>query len=891
MGVFMGVARAVPLAAGLLAAGIGPLAAQAPSPWDLAGRGEGFRDLSVDMGPGVPGGGSGAAGVGILGSLSGAAPVSSATGDDGFRMRAVPDRLPAALSTGIAPSRGGGGVVPLASPGVAPLVPVRAEVPEVRLQPVPTTLPAPATAPVVPRPPATGVSTPAGTATPPPAAGGSAPTPGPPAPAGAAPGVDDGGEATLIRADELVRDADLGTYTARGNVELTNGGRVVLADVVSYNERSDILTASGNVRVVEADGTTYFANYAELSSDFRDGFVRDMSVLLEDRSRIAAVYATRTEGRRKDFWQGVYTPCDTCPTAEGSPWPTLSGNQAGVRERQRPLWQVRAAHVVHDEEERDIVYRDAWLEVFGIPVAYTPYLSQPDPTVYRRSGILAPSFGNDDQIGFWIDVPYYYVLDDHQDATVAIRAMSDEAWLLRPEYRRRFADGNFFVTGSLTDDGEDGLSGHLNAQGQWHINEIWRAGFSSEYASSDTYLDTYDFGNPKWLTNHAWLEAFQGRSYAALEVLSYNDTRLGRDDDTNPYALPLLTYDYISDPGVWGDTVRLWGGMQGIYREDGARGNRLSASAGWTLPGTTNWGLAYEVTTDLNTDLYWLADANIVDGDDTSGFDGTVARVYPSAQATLRYPMIRVGAGNTQILEPIVSLGLAPPDLNTRHIPNEDSRDATLHTGNLFSGDRYAGRDRVDDGVRFDYGLRWTWLGDSGRSLSAQFGQVYRVFDSSAFFPEDAGYGEGFSDYVGEIDAKPHPFLDLFYRFRLDRDDLSPNANALGFRAGPPVLNVNGTYVAATAYEEDDGIDIARREEFVGGVNLAFSRFWRTWGGVRYDVRRSRVVDAWTGLTYEDECLALGLNYTTNYNEVDGEKVGQSLVVRLTLKTLGEISF
>lgn len=880
MGVFTGVIRAVPLAAGILAAATGPLAAQAPSPRDLAGRGDGFRELDVDVGRGMAVGGGGADGLKILGSLSGAASATPGVDRDrDFRMRAVPDRLPAA-ATGGAPASGDG----WRSRGPAPVVPARSEVPEVRLRPVPTTLPAPVAVPqAVPVRSAPAVD--AGQGVPRP------PAPGPEVPAGTAPVAEDGAEATLIRADELVRDADLGTYTARGNVELTNDGRLVLADLVSYNERSDTLTASGNVRVVEADGTTYFANYAELSSDFRDGFVRDVSVLLDDRSRIAAVYATRAEGRRKDFWRGVYTPCDTCPTAEGSPWPTLSGRQDGRRERQRPLWQVRAAHVVHDEEEKDIIYRDAWLEIFGIPVAYTPYLSQPDPTVYRRSGLLAPSYGADDQIGFWIDVPYYYVFDDHQDATVAVRAMSDEGWLLRPEYRRRFAEGDLFVTGSLTDDGEDGLSGHLNARGQWHINEIWRAGFSTEYASSDTYLDTYGFGNPKWLTNHAWLEAFQGRSYAALEALSYNDTRLGRDDDRNPHALPLLTYDYISDPGALGDTLRLWGGLQGIYREDGARGNRLSASAGWTLPGTTGWGLAYDVTTDLNTDLYWVENANTVEGDDTSGFDGTVARVYPSAQATLRYPMIRAGVGNTQILEPIVSLGLAPPDLNTRRIPNEDSRDATLHTGNLFSGDRYAGRDRVDDGVRVDYGLRWTWLGDSGRRVSAQFGQVYRVFDSSAFFPENAGYGDGLSDYVGEIDARPHPYLDLFYRFRLDREDLSPDATALGFRAGPPVLNVHGTYVAATAYEEDDGIDIRRREEFVGGVNMAFSRFWSTWGGARYDVRRSRVVDAWAGLTYEDECLALGLTYTTNYNEVDGERVGQALTVRLTFKTLGELGF
>ncbi|MBB4265719.1 LPS-assembly protein LptD [Roseospira visakhapatnamensis] len=881
MGVLMAVTRVAVLAVGGLVVAIEPLAAQSLDPGDLAGPGAGFREMSVDMGPDV-GSGSGAAGLGILGSLSGAAPAASGAAGRGFRMQTVPDRLPGGMATAgaAAPARSGP-----ASPGVVTVAPVA--VPDVRLRPVPTTLPpvsAPAARPTTVSAPASTTTVepaPASTATP--GAGGAAPVPA---------STESGDEPTLIRADELSRDADLGTYSARGNVELTNGGRMVMADTVTYNERADLVTANGNVRVVEADGTTYFANYVELSSDFRDGFVRDMAVLLEDRSRITAVYATRTGGTRKDFWKGIYSPCDTCPTAEGSPWPTLSGNNAsGGRERQRPLWQVRAAHVTHDEVERDIIYRDAVLEVFGIPVAYTPYLSQPDPTVYRRSGLLTPTFGVDDQLGFWTEVPYYYIIDDHQDATVAVRGMSDEGWLLRPEYRRRFGDGELFVEGSLTDDGEEGLAGHLNARGQWHINEIWRAGFDSQYASSDTYRDRYDFGNPTWLTNHAWLEAFQGRSYAAVEALSYTDNRANRDDDDNPRVLPLMTYDYVSDPGAWGDTTRLWGGFQSIFREEGTRSQRLSGSLGWTLPGTTGWGLAYEVATDLNTDLYWVEDANVVDGDTTSGFDGTVARIYPSALVTMRYPLMRSGAEGTQIVEPIVSLGLAPPDLNTRHIPNEDSRDATLHGGTLFSGDRYAGRDRVDDGVTVNYGARWTWLGSEGRRLSAQFGQVYRVFDASAFFPENAGYGDGLSDYVGQIDAVPHPYLDLFYRFRLDRDDLSPNSTVVGFRAGPPVFNVSGTYLSVPAYAEDGGTDITAREELVGGVGITFDRFWTTWGGARYDVRQSRVVDAWAGLSYDDECLGLGLNYTTNYNEVSGERVGQSVLLRLTLKTLGEISF
>jgi LPS-assembly protein len=665
----------------------------------------------------------------------------------------------------------------------------------------------------------------------------------------------------------------------------------VLADMVSYNERTGTLTANGNVRVVEEDGTTYYANYVELSADFRDGFVRDMSVLLADRSRIAAVYATRTAGERKDFWKGVYTACDTCPTSEGSVWPTLSGNEAGTRERMPPVWQIRAAHVTHDEVARDIIYRDATLEVFGIPVAYTPYLRQPDPTVYRRSGLLSPIFGVDDGMGYWTEVPYYLVIDDQQDATLAVRAMSEEAWLLRPEYRMRFAEGELSLAGSFTDDGDEGLSGHLNSRGRWHINDIWRAGFDSELASFDGYLDRYDFPRPTWLTNHAWVEAFSGRSYAAIEGFHYNDTRTDLDDAENPIVLPLVTYDYESEPGWMGGQALLDGGLQSIHREDGPSGTRVSGSVGWRLPGTTAWGLAYEAETRLNADVYSVSDANTVEGDPTSGYDGMVSRLYPSARLTLRYPMIRVAPSHRQIVEPVVALAMAPPGLNTKRIPNEDSLDPELHIANLLTGDRTAGRDLIDDGMSVNYGLRWSYIDDDGGSVQASFGQAYRFLGDDTPFPRQAGYGSGLSDYVGGLDVRPNPYLDVFARVRLDRDTLDPNTAVLGFRGGTAVLNVSGTYVNATSLDARDGNDLPRREEIVASVGTAFSRYWDAYAGGRYDFVNDRTVDIWGGVSYEDECLVLALDYTTSYNEVDGEDEGESVVLRVTLKTLGEISF
>ena len=418
---------------------------------ELAGPGQGFQDPSLAR---DQAGGAGAINGGILGGLSAGA---GANAPD-VRLNPVPDRVPA---TG----------TPTTFPASRSLVPAPVAVPTPRLRPVPDRLPGTGYGGVDPAP------WPASPGGRPSAAGGV--TYGTAAPDAIGPDEeqDTGPEPTLIRADTLQHERDLGTYTARGNVELSTGDRVVMADMVAYNEQTDTFTANGNVRVIEGDGTSYFANFVELSSDFKDGFVRDISILLQDRSRISGVYATRTNGERKDVYKAVYTACDTCATEE-SALPTITGNRGGTRERIKPLWAVRAAHTTHDEVNKDIIYRDAVIEMLGLPVFYTPYLTMPDPTVYRRTGILSPIYGSSNVVGYWLEVPYYVVIDDYQDLTLRPRASTNGDLILQPEYRMNFSEGTFFADGSIARDTEEGFAGDIQTNGSWHINPIWRTGFT-----------------------------------------------------------------------------------------------------------------------------------------------------------------------------------------------------------------------------------------------------------------------------------------------------------------------------------------------------------------------------------------------------------------------------
>src|SRR5437588_8425061 len=237
----------------------------------------------------------------------------------------------------------------------------------------------------------------------------------------------------VFQADEVQYDEQLGLTVAKGHVEISQAGQILLADTVSYNQRTDTVTASGHVSLLLPTGEVMFADFMELRDSMNNAFAQNVRMLLADRSRLAANTARRTNGNRFELRRGVYSPCDLCKNDPTAP----------------PAWQLRAREISDDKELKLIEFRDAVMEIDGWPVFYTPYMSQPEPSVKRASGFLMPSFGNSNTVGFHAAVPYYWVIDQDKDLTVAPRITTRAGELLAAEYRQRWGNGIFDGLGSI----------------------------------------------------------------------------------------------------------------------------------------------------------------------------------------------------------------------------------------------------------------------------------------------------------------------------------------------------------------------------------------------------------------------------------------------------------
>ena len=688
-------------------------------------------------------------------------------------------------------------------------------------------------------------------------------------------------------ADEAGYDQDLGVYVARGRVEMAQDDRVVMADTITYNERSKTVSASGNVVLLMPSGDTVFGNYVDLSDDFKNGVIKSFRSLLKDKSRLAAYSAHRVGGTKEILNKAVYTPCLPCRTD-----PT-----------RQPIWQIKADQVVRDETAQTITYHGAWMEMWGVPVFYTPYFRHADIGVQRQTGLLNPIFSySSGDSGVQVRQPYFIVLDDDKDVTISpivrVRGEPDPAGgVLVGEYRQRVPNGLFTFSASGTyeneskDDNNDDreLRGHVAGQGLFDLSRDWRWGFNFKNTTDKDYLRRYHLGSRRWLEDTLWSEGFFGRSYFEARGYGWQTTDDDLRDDTAPIITPLLNYNFTSEPGAGGGHWGLNVGMVNLVRREGRDSFRLSMHPSWTLPYTSSWGDVWELNLSVAADMYATnhTDPNsdsIDPSDSTPTFDGATGRVFPQGSLKWRYPFVKPGTNFTQVLQPIVQLVMSPDCCNSGKIPNEDSRAFEWDDTKLFSANRFTGLDRVDAGSRVNYGFEWTGYTSQGGQAEVFLGQSYQ-FLRSHDEPQESGIRSDLTDIVGRVSLQPIPLLDATYRFRFDVDDAEMKRQEVSLAAGPEVFAVTANYVHLSATD-----DFGSREQLYGSISTKPIEYWSAQVGAGYDLVENRVNGFYAGFGYNDECF--GFNVNGSYSpdgDTDLSSGKFAAFVTFTFKNIGDI--
>lgn len=704
----------------------------------------------------------------------------------------------------------------------------------------------------------------------------------------------DASQEAILTADEISYDNELGVAVARGNVEVVQGERTLLADTVTYNQRTNAVVASGNVSLIEPSGEVMFADYMELSDGMKEGVIRDIRILLTDNSRLAANGARRTGGNRTEMSKGVFSACKPC---EEDP-------------ARAPIWQLKARRVVHDEKEQVIRYNDARMEMFGLPIAYTPYFQHPDPTVKRQSGFLMPSHVISSDLGFMSGVPYFWAIDKDKDVTLLPMYSTKKGPLGRMDYRQAFPTGVLRVDGAIarTDRGidqlftttdpsttiKDEVRGHVFGRGRWDVDDTWRTGFDVQRVSDRTYLSLYkitnnDLYNPnnQTLVTNAYVEGFMGRSYAAANGYAFQGLRSFDTGRTTPFVPVFWDYNYVSEATAHGGRFNLDANTMVLGRTDGADSRRLSVAGGYQVPYVSPIGEVYRFSASVQGDVYSSHDVQDP-GRPQEIHDGVTGRLFPQLGVQWSLPFVRQGEEYRQLIEPVLGGFASPNGRNPAAISNEDSIDIEFDDTRLWSPNRFTGIDRVDSGVRGIYGMKTGLYHVSGSYATAFFGQSYNVRQNEQF-TEGSGLAGHRSDYVARVEMSPHPWFDVITRFRLNKDDFGIERNETVAVVGPPILQLQGSYIRAPSSQFSNG----RVQQAQAYLSSKVDENWTVHIMGLRDLNEGNDlgwINYGAGALYQDDCFTFDVRWIRTFTANQEVSAGDTIYFKLSFRLLGDLA-
>ena len=683
----------------------------------------------------------------------------------------------------------------------------------------------------------------------------------------------------VLEADYVYELREENTIVAEGNVEALYDGRTLRADRLIYNRTTERVRATGNVVIIEQDGTQQFSDEVEVGSNLSDGYAIGYSARLPDGATIVANSAIRQPDGINAMDQVIYTACPICE-AKG----------------QTPTWSLRARRAVLDQESQMISYRDAVLEVMGIPVFYFPYLAHPDPSSDRRSGLLIPSAGFSSKLGTFYQQPYYWAISDSSDLTISPLLSENVNPMLELDYRKRFYSGALSINTSITRDkdfdsdgikfGEEKWRGHLYGSGRFALSPEWQWGFGVETQTDDLYDRRYDIdgqgelrgiyqGQPRRLLSQLYAVGQGDSYYTDVSLLSFQGLRASDKDGTLPTATPLFFGEKYWNLGGFG-FASVNASTAILTRDVGTDSQRVSVGADWSnykiLPG----GFTFEPFAELRGDYYALDAA--VSGEDH------VSRVVGNAGTRIAYPLVRPGESVDITLEPEVMAAWGFSNVNDPVIPNEDSllfeADDTL----LFEANATGGYDLYEGDGKISAGLTARAIWKEGPELSATVGRRWRSRSDPAFNAVSNLDGTS-SDWIAAATADFGNPLRIDTKMRLDDDGFSLNRIDARITTQTKRFRATGQYYKISERISPGGVE--DEGVFLSGELRVTKRYSLIYGQLR-DIAANSNARKEIGIAYEDECSRLELVYQRS--ELRDRTLGPSenIQIRFSLKTLGQ---
>ncbi|MBT6925764.1 MAG: LPS-assembly protein LptD, partial [Marinovum sp.] len=105
---------------------------------------------------------------------------------------------------------------------------------------------------------------------------------------------------------------------ATGNVYVAFGSRLMRAEKITYDRRTDDLTIDGPIRLEDGDDIIIVADHAVLDTGLQNGLLHSARIVLAQQLQLATLQIKRVSGRYTQMDNATASSCQIC-TKNGVP--------------------------------------------------------------------------------------------------------------------------------------------------------------------------------------------------------------------------------------------------------------------------------------------------------------------------------------------------------------------------------------------------------------------------------------------------------------------------------------------------------------------------------------------------------------------------------------------
>ena len=543
-----------------------------------------------------------------------------------------------------------------------------------------------------------------------------------------------------------------------------------------------------------------------------------------------------------------------------------------------PPWSMYAEEIEHDKIEQTIKYKNAWLNIYDIPIVYFPRFSHPDPTVKRKSGFLPPSFSSSKNIGSSVTIPYFHVLSKNKDITFKPKLFFNNEIVMQNEYRQENKNSSHIADFSIASSdflsSKNTTKAHFFSNSNFKLNNTFfdesNIELNLEKVTNDEYLKVYKIAGDqidnKSNTLHSYIsldtEKNNVQFYTSIEV--YED--LTKDKQSrHEFIYPNYTLQkrFLSEKS--NDYVFKSYGSQRKYNTNIYEGViindlELNSSSKFSNKGfVTNYKMLFK-----NTNIDAKNSNNHKDK-----FDQSLASVM---QYNIELPLKKENLEFINNFTPKVALMYSPN--KTKNLSSDNRR---MDTSNIYSLNRIANNETVEGGASLTYGTIFNKINKETNQeiLNFEFSSLLRV-NENPDLPSNSTIGKKMSDIFGNIEIYPNKNLSLSYNFSLDNNFDKTNYDSISTK-----LKINKF---VTSFEYSDEKNNLINESFTS--NSSFFNIDNN-NSINFNIRRNNEKSATEFYNliynYRNDCLVASIKFNKEFYKDSDLKPEKEIFFTLSL--------